>query len=257
MQWFSCDTWHWRPLTKWWFQKKKKKNKREKKKKWKKRTWNGAETLLFFLFFTTLSPPPFFPEGPSSARLRARHPFWNMQIADSAFACWCLTFPLEVAHRLNYAPLSAVCLKTPVILPQSATLRQSHFSTSPPPRVCLEAVWTRWGRLPRGGWLEGNDEEGGGVEGVGNEWWGSLTSAAAPRFYCGPSRKTVCVNIIFYKWRLQGVGDLPPFSRCRIGEGTFLSLLWGVCCALLIHTEISRKQLRDFFFFLIYYYFLN
>lgn len=27
-----------------------------------------------------------------------------MQIADSAFACWCLTFPLEVAHRLDYAP---------------------------------------------------------------------------------------------------------------------------------------------------------
>lgn len=29
---------------------------------------------------------------------------WNMLIADSAFACWCLTFPLEVAHRLNYSP---------------------------------------------------------------------------------------------------------------------------------------------------------
>jgi hypothetical protein len=35
---------------------------------------------------------------------------WNMQIADSAFVCWCSTFPLEVAHQLNYSPyLQSVC----------------------------------------------------------------------------------------------------------------------------------------------------
>lgn len=148
MQGFSCDTWHWRPLTRWWFKKKKKKKQAREKEKEEEEDVQTEQRLLFFLFIATVCPPPpYFPEGPSSARLRACHPFWNMQIADSAFACWCLTFPLEVAHRLNYAPLSAVCLKTPVILPQSATLRQSHFSASRPPRVCLEAVWTRWGRL--------------------------------------------------------------------------------------------------------------
>lgn len=139
---------------------KKKKKAREKEEEEDVQT---EQRLLFFLFIATVCPPPtYFPEGPSSARLRACHPFWNMQIADSAFACWCLTFPLEVAHRLNYAPLSAVCLKTPVILPQSATLRQSHFSASRPPRVCLEAVWTRWGRLRWGGVGVGERRESSG-----------------------------------------------------------------------------------------------
>lgn len=241
MHGFSCDTWHWRPLTRWWFKKKKKKA-REKEEEEDVQT---EQRLLFFLFIATVCPPPpYFPEGPSSARLRACHPFWNMQIADSAFACWCLTFPLEVAHRLNYAPLSAVCLKTPVILPQSATLRQSHFSASRPPRVCLEAVWTRWGRLRWGGWGWGR---GGRV--VGNEWWRSLTCVAALRFYRAPSRKTVCVNIVFHKWRLRCVGDLPPCSVCRNREGTFLSLLWGTSAVLFSSTRKLVGSNCDFFFF--------
>lgn len=135
--------------------KKKKKKQERKVKEEEEAVKRSRDSALVSFFATVFPPPPHFPEGPSSARLRACHPFWNMQIADSAFACWCLTFPLEVAHRLNYAPLSAVCLKTPVILPQSATLRQSHSSALRPPRVCLEAVWTRWARLPAlggGGW---------------------------------------------------------------------------------------------------------
>lgn len=172
MRWFSCDTWHWRPITRWLFKKKKTS---ERKRKSGRGGHERKQRLLFSFF--SVSPhsllPPLFPEGPSSARLRARHPFWNMQIADSAFACWCLTFPLEVARRLNYAPLSAVCLKTPVILPQSATLRQSLFSTSRPQRVCLKAVWTREGAAVAGGVRGGR---------AGNGWWRSLTSAAAPRF---------------------------------------------------------------------------
>lgn len=72
---------------------------------------------------------------------------WNMQIADSAFACWCLTFPFGGRSPTQLRSLSAVCLQTPVILPHSATLRQSHFSTSHPRCVCLEAVGMGWGRL--------------------------------------------------------------------------------------------------------------
>lgn len=62
------------------------------------------------LLFALLSPPQlsfffslsFFQSELSIAAIVPS--IWNMQIADSAFACWCLTFPLEVAHRLNYAP---------------------------------------------------------------------------------------------------------------------------------------------------------
>ncbi|MEQ2264776.1 hypothetical protein XENORESO_019283 [Xenotaenia resolanae] len=59
------------------------------------------------LLFALLSPPQlsFFFSFQSTLSITAIVPsIWNMQIADSAFACWCLTFPLEVAHRLNYAP---------------------------------------------------------------------------------------------------------------------------------------------------------
>lgn len=55
---------------------------------------------------------------------------WNMQIADSAFACWCLTFPLEVAHRLNYAPyLQSVCkhLLSSHTPPPSANPTSAHL----------------------------------------------------------------------------------------------------------------------------------
>lgn len=55
---------------------------------------------------------------------------WNMQIADSAFACWCLTFPLEVSHRLNYAPyLQSVCkhLLSSHTLPPSANPSSTHL----------------------------------------------------------------------------------------------------------------------------------
>ncbi|KAK5895415.1 hypothetical protein CesoFtcFv8_012008 [Champsocephalus esox] len=84
--------------------------------------------LLLLLLLTFVSSLM----GESSALARRCRPFRNMLIADGAFACWCLTSPpLEVAHRLNYAPyLQSVCKH----LLSSHTLRQAplrpHSSSS-------------------------------------------------------------------------------------------------------------------------------
>lgn len=76
---------------------------------------------------------------------------WNMLIADSAFACWCLTFPLEVAHRLNYSPYLQSVWKhllsthTP---PPSANPTSAHrilAASVGGQRGWGEGVWMRWG----------------------------------------------------------------------------------------------------------------
>lgn len=74
-----------RPLTGWWWNRKGRMVKQSR----------ISSFLSFFLIF-------FFKGELSITAIVSS--IWNMQIADSAFACWCLTFPLEVAHRLNYAP---------------------------------------------------------------------------------------------------------------------------------------------------------
>lgn len=77
---------------------------------------------------------------------------WNMLIADSAFACWCLTFPLEVAHRLNYSPYLQSVWKhllsthTP---PPSANPTSAH-------RILAASVWGGSGAGAR------RSEQGGG-----------------------------------------------------------------------------------------------
>lgn len=83
MQWFSCSTTQDDGET--------------ERRGWTNRTEAPLALLsppqrCFFFFQSELSITAIVPS------------IWNMQIADSAFACWCLTFPLEVAHRLNYAP---------------------------------------------------------------------------------------------------------------------------------------------------------
>lgn len=93
---------------------------------------------------------------------------WNMQIADSAFACWCLTFPPGGRSPTQLRCLSAVCLQTPVILPHSTALRQSHSGASHPRCVCFGCSWDGMGdsRVRVGGAARG----GGGTndEGVGS-----------------------------------------------------------------------------------------
>lgn len=90
----------------------------------------------------------------------------HLEYANS-WQCICLLvldLPLGGRSPTQLRSLSAVCLQTPVILPHSATLRQSHFSTSHPLCVCLEAVGFAWGRLVLGFWE--------GVDGK-DKWWGS------------------------------------------------------------------------------------
>lgn len=80
---------------------------------------------------------------------------WNMLIADGAFACWCLTFPLEVAHRLNYSPYLQSVWKhllsthTP---PPSANPTSAH-------RILAASVWGGSGagarRSEQGWWWGG------------------------------------------------------------------------------------------------------
>lgn len=62
-----------------------------------------------------------------------------------------LDLPLGGRPPTQLLSLSSVCLKTPVIHPHSATLRQSHFSTSHPRRICLGAAGTGRGGLNGGG----------------------------------------------------------------------------------------------------------
>lgn len=71
----------------------------KKKKNRKKRTVKQSRNSSFLSFFRH----SLFLRGELSTAAIVSS-IWNMQIADSAFACWCLTFPLEVAHRLNYVP---------------------------------------------------------------------------------------------------------------------------------------------------------
>lgn len=92
-----------------------------------------------------------------------------MQIADSAFACWCLTFPLEVAHRLNYAPyLQSVCkhLLSSHTPPPSANPTSAHL-------ILGASVWMQLGR-------DGDSRSGGG--GGDDKWWGSWKCITACRF---------------------------------------------------------------------------
>lgn len=73
----------------------------------------------------------------------------HLEYANS-WQCICLLvldLPFGGLSPTQLRSLSAVCLQTPVILPHSATLRQSHFNTSHPRCVCLEAVGMGWGRL--------------------------------------------------------------------------------------------------------------
>lgn len=80
-----------------------------------------------------------------------------------------LDLPLGGRSPTQLRSLSAVCLQTPVILPHSTTLRQSHFSPSHPRCVCLDAVRTGWGQPVGGG---GDDDK----------WWGSWKCITACRF---------------------------------------------------------------------------
>lgn len=174
---------------------------KKKKKNRKKRTVKQSRNSSFLSFFL----PQFIFEG------RAQHGcdrVIHLEYANS-WQCICLLvldLPLGGRSPTQLRSLSAVCLKTPVILPHSATLRQSHFSTSHPPCVCLEAVWMRWGRLLR--------EERCLMR--GDKWWGSLTSVAAPRFIATVletfSGKTPGVNIITISegWDVL-VTSLPSF----------------------------------------------
>lgn len=94
----------------------------------------------------------------------------HLEYANS-WQCICLLvldLPLGGRSPTQLRSLSAVCLQTPVILPHSATLRQSHFSTSHPRCVCLEAVGLGWGRLVLGL---------GGVD-VRDKWWSALLHVA-------------------------------------------------------------------------------
>lgn len=142
------------PLTRWW-QKKKTTNQEEEDSQ-------TEQKLLFSFFFL----PQFIFEG------RAQHGcnrVIHLEYANS-WQCICLLvldLPLGGRSPTQLRSLSAVCLKTPVILPHSATLRQSHFSTSHPPCVCLEAVWMRWGRLL---WEERRLMQG---TSDGEVWWAS------------------------------------------------------------------------------------
>lgn len=61
----------------------------------------------------------------------------HLEYANS-WQCICLLvldLPLGGRSPTQLRSLSAVCLQTPVILPHSATLRQSHFSTPHPLRL--------------------------------------------------------------------------------------------------------------------------
>lgn len=101
-----------------------------------------SSVLLFFFVFCFLG--------------RAQHycdRVIHLEYANS-WQCICLLvldLPLGGRSPTQLRSLSAVCLQTPVILPHSATLRQSHFSTSHPRCVCLEAVGTGWGTAGREG----------------------------------------------------------------------------------------------------------
>lgn len=115
---------------------------------------------------------------------RAQH-YWDrgihLEYANS-WQCICLLvldLPLGGRSPTQLHSLSAVCLQTPVILPHSATLRQSQFSTSHRRFVCLEAVGTRWGRLV-------------GSEGT---WGGDKMK--------GVTRTLYCVVLFHQSWKLS------------------------------------------------------
>lgn len=121
-----------RPLTGWWW------NREETTDKQSRSSSSLSFLLSFVCFFCFLG--------------RTQH--YNDHVIHLEYAnswqCICLlVLDLHLGGRspTQLRSLSAVCLQTPVILPHSATLRQSHFSTSHPRCVCLEAVGTGWGRL--------------------------------------------------------------------------------------------------------------
>lgn len=199
------------------------------KKKQEEEDGQTEQKLLFSFFFS----PQFIFEG------RAQHGcdrVIHLEYANS-WQCICLLvldLPLGGRSPTQLRSLSAVCLKTPVILPHSATLRQSHFSTSHPPCVCLEAVWMRWGRLLRGG----------EVPDAGDKWWWKFDERCSASFYCNSLgnflwQDTSC-QYHYHKWRLRCVGDLPPFFCC-LRKNPSLSPLWALLSCLNLH-GINRKQ---------------
>jgi len=106
---------------------------------------NWEKTPRFFFF----SPLCYLMFSFLGRAQRYRDHVVHLEYANS-WQCICLLvldLPLGGRSPTQLRSLSAVCLQTPVILPHSATLRQSHFSTSHPRCVCLEAVGFGWGRL--------------------------------------------------------------------------------------------------------------
>lgn len=140
-----------RPLTGWWWNREETTDKQSR---------SSSSFLLSFGFFCFLGRAQHY-------RDRVIH----LEYANS-WQCICLLvldLPLGGRSPTQLRSLSAVCLQTPVILPHSATLRQSHFSTSHPRCVCLEAVGTGWGRLV-------------GKGGMQEKWCGSWKCITARRF---------------------------------------------------------------------------
>lgn len=101
------------------------------------RWWNGrgedgetGQKLLFYLLSVHYFSQP------------CRDGVIHLEYANSwqRICLLVLDLPLGGRSPTQLLSLSSVCLKTPVIHPHSATLRQSHFSTSHPRRVCLGAA---------------------------------------------------------------------------------------------------------------------